>query len=247
MERFGVKDKVVLITGGTRGIGFALAKGFSEVGAKVWIHGSDKERTREIAEKNGWNWIYGDLTEPDRIDFYLNPFLEQEDKLDVLINNAGFESHSMIGDEVSGEWDNIYHVNAKSPYLFVNKLLTVLRSAKGASIINVTSIHQTVPVKGNGHYCMAKASLAMFTKVAALELAKDQIRVNNLAPGAILTDMNRELIQELDFESWIPLGRVGETEELIGPAIFLASQASSYITGTTLYVDGGYTENLLRY
>ena len=86
-----------------------------------------------------------------------------------------------------------------------------------------------------------------FTKVAALELAKYGIRVNNLAPGAILTDMNRELVEAMDFEQWIPIGRVGRADELIGPAVFLASDASSYVTGTTLYVDGGYSENLLRY
>ena len=87
----------------------------------------------------------------------------------------------------------------------------------------------------------------MFTKVAALELAKENIRVNNLAPGAILTDMNRELVENMEFEQWIPLERVGRAEELVGPAVFLASAASSYVTGTTLYVDGGYSENLLRY
>ena len=87
----------------------------------------------------------------------------------------------------------------------------------------------------------------MYTKVAALELAKENIRVNNLAPGAILTDMNREIVESMDFDQWIPMERVGRSEELAGPAIFLASEASSYITGATLYVDGGYSENLLRY
>lgn len=104
-----------------------------------------------------------------------------------------------------------------------------------------------MPVRGNGYYCMAKSSLAMYTRVAALELAQYGIRVNNLAPGAILTDMNRELVEQMDFDRWIPMQRVGRAEELAGPAVFLASEASSYVTGTTLFVDGGYSENLLRY
>ena len=143
--------------------------------------------------------------------------------------------------------DAIDKGNTKSAYVLLQKLLRALKKAGRASVINVTSIHQKVPVRENGYYCMAKASLGMFTKVAALELAKYGIRVNNLAPGAILTDMNRELVEAMDFEQWIPIGRVGRADELIGPAVFLASDASSYVTGTTLYVDGGYSENLLQY
>ena len=145
------------------------------------------------------------------------------------------------------EMDAVYNVNAKAPYFLVQKLLPALKQAGKAAVINVTSIHQRVPVRGNGYYCMAKSSLAMYTRVAALELAQYGIRVNNLAPGAILTDMNRELVEQMDFDRWIPMQRVGRAEELAGPAVFLASEASSYVTGTTLFVDGGYSENLLRY
>jgi gluconate 5-dehydrogenase len=114
----------------------------------------------------------------------------------------------------------------------------------------MSSIHQKVPVKSNSPYCMAKASMEMFGKVASLEFSKDNIRVNTIAPGAIRTDMNREIIKDMgeeNFNEWIPLGRVGETSEIFGPTLFLASSASSYVTGTTLYVDGGYMQNLLRY
>ncbi len=100
---------------------------------------------------------------------------------------------------------------------------------------------------------MAKAAMAMFTKISALEFGQFGIRVNNLAPGAVKTEMNEELLLKLkeengiDFGSWVPLGRVADSVEMVGPAIFLASKASSYMTGATLYVDGGYKENLLRY
>ena len=173
--------------------------------------------------------------------------MDSTDTLDVLVNNAGFETHCPVESAMEEEMDSVYNVNAKSPFFLLQKLLPMLRKSEGASVINVTSIHQKVPVRENGYYCMAKASLSMFTKVAALELAKENIRVNNLAPGAILTDMNRELVENMEFEQWIPLERVGRAEELVGPAVFLASAASSYVTGTTLYVDGGYSENLLRY
>lgn len=247
MKVFDLTGKNVLITGGTRGIGLAIAKGVQEAGGKVWIHGSDRENTRKVAIENGFEFLYGDLRTPQALDELLRPFLEKEDRLDVLVNNAGFETHSLIENGEEEAMNSIYNVNTKSPYFLLQKLLPLLKSANGASVINVTSIHQKVPVRENGYYCMAKASLAMFTKVAALELAKYGIRVNNLAPGAILTDMNRELVEAMDFGNWIPMERVGRADELAGPAVFLASDASSYVTGTTLYVDGGYSENLLRY
>lgn len=247
MKLFDLTGKTVLVTGGTRGIGLAIAQGMKESGAKVWIHGSRQDSTKAVAEAGGYSYIYGDLSETAHLDAMLQPLVEAEDKLDVLVNNAGFETHSPIESAEETQMDAIYNVNAKSPYFLVQKLLPMMRNAGGGSIINVTSIHQTVPVRENSYYCMSKASLAMFTKIAALELAGDQIRVNNLAPGAILTDMNRDLVESMDFDQWIPMERVGRVEELAGPAVFLASDASSYVTGTTLYVDGGYRENLLRY
>ena len=247
MKLFDLTGKTVLVTGGTRGIGLAIAQGMKESGAKVWIHGSRDESTKKTAKINGFSYLYGDLRRTDNLDEMLRPLLEQEEKLDVLVNNAGFETHSPVQSATETEMDAIYNVNTKSPFFLVQKLLPLIRKAGGGSIINVTSIHQKVPVRENSYYCMSKASLAMFTKIAALELARENIRVNNLAPGAIATDMNRDMVDSMDFGEWIPMERVGRAAELAGPAIFLASEASSYVTGTTLYVDGGYSENLLRY
>ena len=246
-ELFDLTGRIVFVTGGTRGIGLAIARGMKKAGANVWIHGSRIESTYAVAEREGFSYIYGDLKDKEKLDEMILPILEKENRLDVLVNNAGFEEHSSVEHAEEAMMDPIYQVNAKSPFFLVQKFLPLLRKSDGASVINMTSIHQKVPVRDNSYYCMSKAALAMFTKVAALELAKDNIRINNLAPGAILTDMNRELVESMDFDKWIPLQRVGNADELIGPAIFLASKASSYMTGTTLYVDGGYSENLLRY
>nr|WP_288651289.1 SDR family oxidoreductase [uncultured Dorea sp.] len=247
MNLFELTGKIVFITGGTRGIGLSIAMAMKEAGAKVWIHGSKEESTAKIAKKYGFSYVYGNLKEVEKIDEMLNPFLQEEEKLDVLVNNAGFETHCEMQEICEEELDAVYNVNTKSPLFIIQKVLPLIRKAGGGSIINVTSIHQKVPVRTNGAYCLSKSALSMYTKVAALELAKENIRVNNLAPGAILTDMNREIVESMDFDQWIPMERVGRSEELAGPAIFLASEASSYITGATLYVDGGYSENLLRY
>lgn len=247
MYLFDLTGKTALVTGGTRGIGLAIALGLKEAGADVWIHGSRRESTEKAAAQYGFSYLYGDLKDSKNLETMVKPLMDSTDTLDVLVNNAGFETHCPVESAMEEEMDSVYNVNAKSPFFLLQKLLPMLRKSEGASVINVTSIHQKVPVRENGYYCMAKASLSMFTKVAALELAKENIRVNNLAPGAILTDMNRELVENMEFGQWIPLERVGRAEELVGPAVFLASAASSYVTGTTLYVDGGYSENLLRY
>lgn len=244
---FDLTGKVAVVTGGTKGIGAAIAKGLKDAGAKVWIHGSQEVFTRQEAEQHGYAYSYGDLSTKEGYQKLVDDIRAIETKVDILINNAGMEYYKSIEEGDHDYLDSIYQVNCKSPYFLVQALLPLLRKSSSGSIINVTSIHDVVPVRRNSSYCMSKASLAMYTKVAALELAKEGIRVNNLAPGAIATSMNEDLIEQMDFDRWIPLQRPGTCDEMIGPSIFLASEASSYMTGATLYVDGGYKENLLRY
>lgn len=136
------------------------------------------------------------------------------------------------------------------PVELTQLLLPLLRRSGHASIINVTSIHAFVPHPGNFPYNMAKAALDMFTKSMAQELSPEGIRINNLAPGAVETDINGQILADMgheNFNQWIPIGRVAQTDEMIGPVLFLASDASRYITGTTLLADGGYLQNLVRY
>ncbi len=246
LELFDITGKVALVTGGTRGIGAAIAKGLQEAGAKVYIHGTKEPVVKQIAQEHGYGYCVANLKDIHQVDAMVEN-IQHEGQLDILVNNAGFETYKTLEEGDEQHIDDIYNVNAKSPYFIVQKLLPLLKKSKSASIINVTSIHQEVPVKCNGAYCMAKAALSMYTKVAALEFAPYNIRVNNLAPGAIRTDMNKELVDGMEFSNWIPLGRVGEVDEMVGPVLFLASKASSYMTGATLVVDGGYKENLLRY
>lgn len=248
---FSVKNKVILITGSTRGIGKTLAIEFKKKGATVIIHGRSETNCKKIAETIQCDFVSGDLSNELDVKKMAKTITMKYEKLDVLINNAGIEKHKKISEMDMNLYDSIQNVCVRSQYLLTSLLYPLLcNSDHGASIINMSSIHQLVPVKSNSPYCMAKASMEMFSKVASLEFSKDNIRVNTLAPGAIKTDMNFEVIEamgENNFKEWIPLGRVGKTNEIFGPALFLASSASSYVTGTTLYVDGGYIQNLLRY
>jgi len=247
MKLFDLSGRVALVTGGTRGIGAAIAQGLRDAGATVWIHGAQEARTKKIAEEKGFQWTSADLTDISAIRTMVDKISDEDGRLDILINNAGCEHHEKIGEITEETWDTVHTVNMKAPLMLLQALLPLLQQSAHASVINMTSIHQLVPMRQGAAYCMSKASLEMFTKVSALELADKGVRVNNLAPGAILTDINREVVGAMPFDQWIPLGRVGTAEEVVGPAIFLASDASSYMTGATLFIDGGYKENLLRY
>lgn len=244
---FQIDGKIALVTGGTRGIGLAIAKGLKEAGAKVYIHGREFDSIKRVAEEYGFEFLHADLGNKVERNHMIEELKQRETKLDVLINNAGFEKPVPIVDSEEADLEEVYRVNTQSAYVFIKELESLLEKGINASVINITSIHETVPVREQSYYCMSKAALAMLTKVAALELASKKIRVNNIAPGAIETDMNRELIKTMEFDQWIPLGRVGNAEEIVGPVLFLVSDAASYVTATTITVDGGYSQNLLRY
>lgn len=249
-RRFDVSGKVVVVTGSTHGIGSAIARGFAGAGAHVWVHGRNASQCAQLAQELGGEWVAGDFSDNDTVGQIVAKIRKSTRRVDVLVNNAGMEEIAEVGEISRETLQRTFDVNVVAPVMLVQGLLEELTNAKGASIINVTSIHQQVPYPHNSTYCMSKAALAMFTETAALDLAGRGIRVNNLAPGAIETDINREVIDSIgreSFEEWIPLGRIGVTDELVGICLFLASRASSYVTGSTLIADGGYSRNLVRY
>jgi len=238
-----------LITGSSTGIGESIARAFAAAGATCVVHGRRREAVERIASEIGGQFIVADLADrgaPERI----VAELAESGTLDVLVNNAGFEEHSTVANLQTGDFAHVLQVNLLAPAALMRLCIPLLRRSETPSIINVTSIHETVAVRGNGAYASAKAALASLSRTAAIELGPEGIRVNTLAPGAIRTDMNRDLIAaigESRFESWIPLARVGEPDEVASVAVFLASCGARYITGASLVVDGGYANNLIRY
>lgn len=245
-----LEGRIALVTGSTGGIGRAIAEGFAAQGAKVWVHGRREAAGRALAEQLGGRFVQADLAHESEVARLADALLENEQQLDILVNNAGVEIIMPVEQLDLAKLDLMWAVNVRAPIQLTHALLPLLRRAQGASIINVTSIHDTMPYPHNAAYSLSKAALAMFTKAAAVELAPLGIRVNNFAPGAVETEINREVIREVGedkFREWIPLGRVAQADEMIGPALFLASSMSSYMTGATLYVDGAYLQNLVRY
>ncbi|WP_372784682.1 SDR family NAD(P)-dependent oxidoreductase [Phenylobacterium sp.] len=244
--RFRLDGRVALVTGADRGIGQAIADGLEAAGAKVMRHCKAANGDADIDAA----WLSSDLAQRDGAEVLARQVRARTSRLDILVNNAGVERPGSIETLNPDDLDETLAVNARAPVQLVAALLPELSASKAASVVNVTSIHEWVPYPGNVAYGMAKAALAMFTRTASIELAPKGIRVNNLAPGAVATDINRELLTEIGherFASWIPAGRVAEVDDMVGPALFLASDASLYVTGTTLVADGGYGRNVVRY
>jgi len=249
-DLFSLEGKVALVTGSSRGIGRAIAAGFASAGARVYVHGRDAARGERAAEEIGGTFLGADLEDGGDVERLAAAVAAAEPRLDVLVNNAGIEIGATLSGLRAEHVQRVMRVNFEAPVQLTRLLLPLLRRSESASVINVTSIHDSVPYYGNAAYCSAKAALAMFTKTIAIELGPEGIRVNTLAPGAVETDINRAILDEIGrdrFARWIPLGRVAQANEIVGPAVFLASRAASYVSGAALVVDGAYSQHLVRY
>jgi glucose 1-dehydrogenase len=240
---------VVIITGANQGIGRALAKGLALEGARIvvnyppWIPSAD-DVVREIEDAGGHAVpVQADIKELSQHGRLVSAALEQFGRLDILINNAGVEFRESFLSTDPGLWDATMEVNLKAPYFLSQAAANaMIRWGKG-KIINISSVHDTVPLPNRSVYAISKSGIAMLTKALALELAEHGINVNAIAPGAILTGMNRESLSIPDSRARlldrIPCSRIGDVEDVVGAAVFLASSESDYVTGATIYVDGG--------
>jgi glucose 1-dehydrogenase len=250
LDLFRLDGKVALITGGGRGIGKALAEGFAGAGAKVWVNARSAVKGAPVAAAIGGKFVRADLSSSADIAAMVDRIGKEETRLDILVNNAAVEIILPFERTDLAKADEIWRLNVRAAEELTLLLLPLLKKSGRASVINITSIHDTMPYPHNLDYNMSKAALNMMTRTLALELGPKGIRVNNLAPGPVETDLNREVIDSIGrdkFGEWVPLGRVSTVDEMVGPAIFLASEASSYVNGATLYADGGYMLNLVRY
>jgi len=248
---FDVSGKIVLVTGGSRGIGEMIATGFAENGAKVYISSRDIAACEEVADrltKAGGICIAlpNDLGSMNGIEKLAEEIMAQEDKLDVLINNAGANWGAPIDEYPEAGWDKVMSLNVKSIFFLTQKLLPVLRNAatheNPARVINTASIDgMHAPGLETYAYSSSKAAVINLTRHLASRLARDHINVTGIAPGPFQSKMMAATIDAFGdaLVQSVPRKRIGVPEDMAGVAIFLASQASSYITGTTIPVDGG--------
>jgi len=243
--------KVAIISGGARGMGAAEAKLFAREGAKVVIcdvlEDEGRQTEAQINEVGGDAvFVKLDVTSQDEWENAVNIAVERYGKLDILVNNAGILVQSTIEDMPVEMWDRVMDVNAKGVFLGTKTAIPHMRQAGGGSIVNISSISGMVGQDNvNAGYNASKGAVRIFTKSAAVQYAKENIRVNSIHPGPIATPMTAEGREDparvaLTAER-VPLGRYGEPEEVANAVLFLASDESSYVTGAEIVVDGGYT------
>lgn len=242
-----VKDKVVLVTGASRGIGKAIAEGFAQAGAKVaftYLSSVEKGQALEKALSSYGVQAKGyrsDASKFDEAEALVQEVLQDFGRIDVLINNAGITRDGLLMRMTEEQWDEVININLKSVFNLTKACIKPMMKEKYGSIINLTSI---VGIKGNAgqaNYAASKSGIIGFTKSVALELGSRNIRCNAIAPGFIETEMTGEL-NEAVVEEWkkaIPLKRGGQAEEVAKVCLFLGSDMSSYVTGQVLQVDGG--------
>jgi len=245
-----LRDRVAIVTGAGRGIGAALAKGLAREGAAVVVNYSrSAEEAKKVADEilaaSGRAVAVGadvqKLAEHKRL---ICAAIDQFGGLDILVNNAGIEYRESFLTTTEEQFDHTLGVNLKGVYFLSQKAAqAMIRAGKGGKIINISSCHDTVPLNLRSAYGVSKGGLGMLTKSLALELAEHKINVNSLSPGAILTEMNSATLSVPEVRtrlvSRIPWNRLGDVEDCVGACVFLASPEADYVTGTTLYVDGG--------
>lgn len=250
---FDISGKVALVTGGSRGIGFMIARGYVAAGARVYIVSRDAGRcdaaAAELSKSGECVPVPADLSSLAEVERVVNVIGAREAGLHVLVNNAGTAWGASVDEFPVRGWDKVMDLNLRSPFFLVQKLLPLLeavgRADDPARIINLGSVDGLhTPLFENFSYAAAKAGIHHLTRMLAAHLATRNISVNAIAPGYFDTDMTQPMIDSMGLDALmaiVPQKRLGQGDDISGVATFLASRASAYITGVTLPVDGGLT------
>ncbi len=250
---FDVSGKIVLITGSSRGLGHAMARGFAERGAAVVVNGVSAQHVTQAVEdlrKTGAK-AFGypfDVRDDAAVDTAVARIEGEVGPVDVLVNNAGIHRRAPLEEMTVVDWREVIDANLTSAFIVSQCVARHMIGRRKGKIINITSLNAEMARPTIGNYCAAKGGLKMLTRSMAAEWGRYGINVNAIGPGYFVTEMTRKLVEDPEFDAWVrqevPLGRWGQPEELIGSVIFLASAASNYVQGHTLYVDGGWQASL---
>jgi glucose 1-dehydrogenase len=243
-----LENKVAIITGAARGIGLACAKRFAAEGAKVIISDVLDETGAAEAERLGATYFHCDVSKSEDVNALVGAVVKQFGAIDILMNNAGISISGDFLDITEAEYDKVIDINLKGSFLMLQACARqmVAQVAKGkpaGSIVNMSSVNDTLAIPAIVSYCIAKGGVSQLTRATSIYLAPHGIRVNAIGPGSIRTDMLKAVVSDKEAMNRVmsrtPMARVGEPAEIASIAVFLASEDSSYVTGQTIYADGG--------
>lgn len=251
-----LEEKIALITGSDSGIGQATAIEFAREGADVIItYHEDREGAEETlreVEKAGRKGIIiqVDTSSEGQVEKMFDQALQEFERLDILVNNAGIDASDVnVADMTTEQWDKTLKIDLYGYFFCARRFIQIRKKAGGGGkLINVTSVHEEIPSAGGADYCCAKGAIRNLTRCLSLEVAEEGINVNNLAPGMVLTPFNQEAIEDSEKRKEqtdnIPMKRAGKPKEVARLAVFLASEESDYVNGSSYVVDGGLMQNM---
>lgn len=248
---FDITGRLALITGSTRGLGHALATGLAEAGARVVVHGRDPEAVADAARRIGD--LTGnlpvtstfDVTDADAAARGIAAVVTDHGVPDILVNNAGIQRRAPFNDFDPADWDAVVTTNLSSVF-YVSQPVTREMAKRGSGkVINIGSVQSMLARQTIAPYSATKGAVAMLSKGMAGDLARFNIQVNTISPGYFATEMNRALVEDEAFNTWVvnrtPAQRWGKFEEIVGTLIYLSSDASTFVSGQNIFVDGGMT------
>lgn len=249
-----LKGKVAIITGSGSGIGQGIAQRFARDGAKVVVDylgsadGADETLKAIQAAGSEGIIVQADITKSADRESLVNAAISKFGAVDILVNNAGMEKKAAFWDVAEEDYQKVLDVNLKGPFFLTQVFVNRLREQKRkGTIVNISSVHEDMVFPGFSTYCLSKGALRMFTRDLAVELGPLGITINNVAPGAVATPINKNLLDNKEELSAllrnIPLGRMGTVDDVAALASFLASDDAAYVTGSTFIVDGGLIRN----
>ena len=247
---FGLGGAVALVTGSSAGIGLALAKGLAGAGARVAINGRMAKTVETVVEalRTGGANAYAapfDVTDSGEVRAAVSRIEAEFGPIDILINNAGIQRRGALEDYPEATWRELMSVNLDSVFFVSQAVARSMIARKRGRIVNIGSVQSELARPNIAPYTASKGGVKMLTKGMATDWGKHGLKINAIAPGYFRTELNKALVEDEKFSAWLtsrtPMGRWGDVDELVGAAVFLASDASSFVNGHVLYVDGGIT------